>query len=369
VGNRNSSRLPAGIGFVLLAILAGSSMHAAPVRARVAKVAIFPVQNLTSGAVPADELRQSLADALAAAGVTVIDDDVLEAFMARHRVRYTAGIDTGTAEALRTEAGVDAVAIASVEFWSEADPAKVALFARLVSISDAPTVIWADDGAMSGDDAPGLFELGLIRKPEVLLERALGKLQKSLTAYLKTERVPVDGKTSSTFRPKAYHRNLVLDPTSAHSVAVVPFFNLSSRRNAGEIMALHFIRHLADSPRFQVIDTGAIRQQLLDARIIMDGGLAISDADTVATLIQAEFVLTGCVFRYEDYEGPAGRTGVEFSALLIEKKTRKVVWSSDSYNDGRDTVGLFEHGGSKTAHAMATQMVSQTAARLAGQQR
>ena len=39
--------------------------------------------------------------------------------MTRHRVRYAAGIDAATAEALQQETGVDGVVIASVELSSD----------------------------------------------------------------------------------------------------------------------------------------------------------------------------------------------------------------------------------------------------------
>ena len=55
--------------------------------------------------------------------------------------------------------------------------------------------------------------------------------------------------------------------------------------------------------------------------------------------------------------------------MLIDKRSRQVVWSSESYNDGRDGIGLFERGVSKTAHAMATQMVRITTDMIAGRGR
>ena len=131
-------------------------------------------------------------------------------------------------------------------------------------------------------------------------------------------------------------------------------------------MALLCIRHLSGFPQFHVLDTGVARRQLLDARVIMDGGLSIPDAEMVASLIEADFVLAGRVLRYEDYDGPAGRTGVEFSTVLIERESRRVVWSSDSYNDGSDGIGLFDRGRSRTAHAMATQMVRLATELIAG---
>jgi len=60
---------------------------------------------------------------------------------------------------------------------------------------------------------------------------------------------------------------------------------------------------------------------------------------------------------------------VEFSTALLETKSRRVVWSSDSYNEGSDGVRFFERGSSRTAHAMATQMVRLTAEMIAGRDR
>ncbi len=140
---------------------------------QVSAVALFPVENLTSDVVPADEIRQFLVDTLTAEGVAVLDPEALEAFMTRHRVRYAAGIDEGTAALLRQETGIEAVIIASVELSSAVVPPKVALCVRLVSITGVPAVAWAEDAGLSGDDAPGLFDLGLVDDYEVLLVRAL----------------------------------------------------------------------------------------------------------------------------------------------------------------------------------------------------
>lgn len=339
-----------------------------PVAARlpIATIAMFPVQNLTGGPIPGAEIRQSLIDRFAAAGLRIVGDEPLETFMTRHRVRYVAGIDGVTASNLRQDTGADAVAIASIELSSEAVPPKVAVFVRIVSIVDAPVVLWADDASMAGDDAPGLFERGIVNEYQTLLARSLDRLGESLEAYLRTGRPRTDVKRASKFKPKSYDRRLFLEPNRSYSVAVVPFYNLSRRQQAGEILALHFIRHLTSFPQFDVIDSGVVRQQLLDARIIMDAGLSIGDASIVGALAQADFVLAGRVLRYEDYDGPAGQTGVEFSTVLIERESQRVVWSSDSYNDGRDGVGFFERGSSKTAHVMATQMVRLATELLAG---
>jgi TolB-like protein len=351
-------RAIAGAALVSSAVLLPGSAQA---RETFSALAVFPVDNASGGPVPADEVRQYLMEGLAANGVSVLGPARLDAFMTRHRVRYAAGIDAPTAEALRTETGVHGVVFASIALSSDVAPPKIALVVRLVSITGAPTVVWADDAGLAGDDAPGFFELGMVNDYQELLGRALHRVTDSLLAYLRTGEPRTTAKAASKFRPKSAFRDVALDPGRSYSVAVVPFVNLSDRRNAGEVLTLLFMRHLSAFPRLRVVDSGVVRQQLLEARIIMDGGPSFRDAETIAALIDVDFVLGGRVTRYQDYEGAGGRTRVEFSTVLIERKTRRVVWSSESSNEGNDGVRFFERGTSKTAHAMATQMVRLTA--------
>ena len=354
----------AGVSLVVLLLLPGGATAFA--RDRISTVAVFPVENLTGSSIPADSIRQFLIERLTTDRINVLGSEALDDFMTRHRVRYTAGIDAATAESMRQEVGVDGVVIASVELSSGAVPPKVAIVLRLVSIQASPVVVWADDAGVAGDDAPGLLELGVVDDYRTLQTRVLNRMTQALVAYLKTEDVKTDLRHASKFRPKSSYRHITVEPGKTYSVAVLPLFNLSERRNAGEILALLFMRHLSGFRQFRVIDTGVARRQLLDARIIMEGGLSLSDAELVATLIEADFILAGRVLHYQDYEGPAGTTRVEFSTVLIEKKSRRVVWSSNSYNDGDDGVSFFERGTSRTAHVMATQMVRLATEMIAG---
>lgn len=349
----------------LLAVFVGAGGHAAPADVRPTRIAVFPVENLSAGSVPAADIRAAFVDRLASSGIDVLPDQALDEFMRRHRIRYAAGVDAATAAALGQETGVEGVVIVSVGLSSDAVPPKISLVARLVSIRDLPVVVWADDAGLSGDDAPGLLDLGLVHDYPVLLSRALRGLGDSLLAYLAGGEPPVPAKLASKFRPKVAYRGVTLDPGTVYSVAVLPFFNVSGRRNAGEILALLFMRHLSAFGRFRVVDAGEVRQQLLQARVIMDGGISLSDAEAVAAVLDADFVLAGRVLYYQDYEGPEGRTRADFSTVLIERTSRRVVWSSHSYSDGLDGVRFFGRGRSATAHRMATQMVGLTAATIA----
>lgn len=356
-------RMPRALLVVLIGIAASvpATTRHASASGRIAKIAVFPVENLTGRSIPVNDARLLLMNRVASGGIQVLGDRQLGDFMNLHRVRYAAGIDTETAEMLAREAAVDAVLIPTFELSNSAVPPKVALIARLVSLKGGPTVVWADDAGLAGDDAMGLFGLRVVNDYQVLLVRALNHLADSLLGFLKRGTLKDDLKAASKFRPKMRYRDLAIEPGRTYSVAVMPFFNLSDRRNAGEILASLFIRHLSRLEQFRVMDTGVVRAELLNARIIMDGGLSITDAETLAALIDADFVLGGRVLRYEDYEGTVGLAKVEFSTVLVDRKRRRVVWSSDSYNAGTDGVHFFERGTTRTAHGMATQMVRLTA--------
>ena len=371
VSVRNRRASSAGVlAIAMIAALLDASTSASISQPRnsMALLAVFPVENLTGGAIPGGEVRQYLIDRIESQGIRVLGAGRLEAFLTKHRVRYTGGVDAPTAELMRQEIGVDGIVLASMDLSIDSAPPKVALVVRLISTKAEPIVVWAYDAGSAGDDAPGLFELGMVNDYQKLFTRAVSGLTNSLVEYLRTGETKANIKRASKFRPKSVYRNVTLDPGRTYSVAVLPFVNISERRNAGELLALLFMRHLADSPQFRVVDCGVVRRQLLDTRIIMDGGPSIADAETIAAVIDADFVLGGRVTRYEDFEGAVGRTRVEFSTVLIERKSRRIVWSSDSYNDGLDGVRFFERGASKTAHAMATQMVRLTTEMIAGRE-
>lgn len=360
-------RAPGAI--VCALVFAAAAALAAGTHEEATTVAVFPVENLTGGTVPDQAVRRDLIEGLVNAGIRVLAPESLDAFFARHRIRYVAGLDIEAADWLKQETAVEGIVIPSFELSSETVPPKVALVVRFVSLDTPPAVRWAGDEGLAGDDSPGWLELGLVNDYQELLTRATDRLTGALVAYLRTGTGGTHSRPASKFKPKSAYRGLTLEPGRPYSIAVMPFFNSSERRNAGEIVSLLCIRHLAAMPQFRVIDTGVVRRQLLDARIVMDSGLSVTDAETVAALIDADFVLGGQVFRYEDHEGPGGRTGVEFSTTLIDRRSRRVVWKSRSYNEGTDGVRFFERGTSRTAHAMATQMVRFTAEMIAGRDR
>ena len=329
------------------------------------RIAVYPLENLSGTAAPLREIRQALIQRLEAQGFRVLEEVTLERFMAQHRIRYAGGIDKMTARAFREETDTEGVLISSLELYSETNPPKIALTSRLVSTGDNPAILWIDGVGLAGDDSPGILGLGLIEDPQILWQKALQSLSDSLIRSLSSQKdgVAIKG-VKKKFKPKIAYRSPELDPGGEKTIAIIPFLNRSERKNGGEIMGLHFARHLSRFKNFHVIEPGIVRQQLLGLRIIMEEGVSLADAAAIFATLNADLILTGEVLDYQDYQGIFGKPKVDFSAILIERRNGKIVWSSNSYNEGDDGVFFFDWGGINTAHAMASKMALAVANRL-----
>ncbi|MEK6776207.1 MAG: hypothetical protein AABY87_04900 [bacterium] len=320
-------------------------------------IAVFPLENLGGTAAPLKEIREKLIHKLENDGFRVLEENVLEEFLARHRLRYVGGIDGTHARALMEETGAGSVLITSLELYDENYPPKIALTSRLVSADEHPVILWMESVGLAGDDSPGFLDLGLIEDPGELLAKASESLFGSLKPALsRVGYEGFDGGKRKKFRPKYYFRSPAMDPEEEYIAAVLPFFNRSGRKYAGEIMVLHFVRELARLQNFRVLELGVIRQELLKFRIIMDDGISLDQANVILASLDANLAFTGKVLDYQDVQGADGTPVVDFSALVIGKKGLEVTWASKSYNKGSDGVFFFDWGRVGTANVMASEM-------------
>ena len=321
-------------------------------------IAVFPVYNLSGMRAPLKEIQQSFINILKRQGFSSLDNDELEKVLARHRIRYVGGITEVTAKTLKKEAGAETVLITYLENYSEMYPPKIALTSRLVSTDGTTKTLWMDDIGLAGDDSPGILGLGLIDNPRTLLKIAIQHLTTSLSEFLSGQNYSMESsKNRNKFWPKVIYRSPILASDLKYRVAVLPFFNLSERKYADEIIALHFLRRFRTYDNFDIIEPGVVRNALLGLRIVMEDGLSFADSDVIFSRLDADLILTGKIIDYQDYRGQYGKAKVDFSALLIERKSREVVWSSKSSNNGDDGVFFFDFGKVNTAHAMASEMV------------
>ena len=328
-------------------------------------IAVLPVHNLTGLPAPVKELESLFSDALVKGGVMLLEKPVLDEYMARHRIRYTGGIDEIAAPLIKYETGVEAVFISTLEYYEEGNPPKLALHARLVSAGDKPQILWMESVCMTGLDSPGLLDVGVIEDTRKLMRIAAQRLVNSLVLNLAGDQQiagsePPRGGTG----PVDEYRSPLLESGGVFTVAVIPFLNLSERPHAGEILPLHFADLLSRSESFRVLEPGVVRRGLLQMRVTMEGGLSKPFLELVLRSTGADLVLTGTVFRYLDSQGPFGEPDVEFSVQVFERESKEIAWSSRSIGRGNDGLIWFDVGKERTACELASGLVQSTIERI-----
>jgi len=320
--------------------------------------AVLPIANLSGTPAPLEDLRHLLINSFKQHGLNIVDEEIVERFVVRHRIRYLGGIDRTTARDLKWETGAEAILITSLELYGEQFPPRMALTCRLVSTGSSPEILWIDGIGLAGNDSVGPLQLFLIENPLILQNMAVRLLSTSLLRYLQGESYWRGSQREIIkFWPRLFYRSPIFQPEIKYTVAVVPFLNLSERKFAGEIMALQFIRQMQTHENFVLVEPGIVRQALLQMRIIMDGGISLIDADSLFSKLHVDLILGGKVFNYQDKQGISGTPKVAFSALLIDRKSREVVWNCQSYHEGDDGVFFFDWGQIETAYRMNSEMV------------
>ena len=323
------------------------------------RVVVFPMDNLSGAFVPVKDIRKAWVRKLEGTGLHIIDDDILEYTLTKHRIRFVGGVDTTTARAFREEAKADAIFITSLEYYSEIYPPKIALISRLVTTEERPKIIWMESVGLAGDDSPGILGLGLIRDFNTLQDKALQRLADSFALWQRDNGQLCDADSvEGKYKPKEFYSASPLDPAKKTSIAVVPLYNESMRKRGGEIAQLHFTRQLKCMANIDPVEPGLIREKMLGIRMIMIEGVSIRDVDVLTYVLESDFVLSGTVFDYQDPQGGSGTPKIDFSALLINKSDRKVVWLSKSYNKGDDGVFFYDVGRENNANVMAEDMVN-----------
>lgn len=320
------------------------------------RIAVLPIDNLSGGKAPLKELGLKLAGNVKAAGFDILPDASLDRFMARHRMRNIGGIDEDLAKAFAEEEGVKGVLVSSLEYYADSFPPKISVTSRLVSTGNDPEILWMDSAALAGNDAPGIFDTGLIREAATLSDKAFGQLARSLSADFAVGFRGEQRGAQKIFPPRRFYRK-ALAADKQFRIVVLPLYNRSGRKYAGEIMALHFVQELHRLGNFHVVEPGMVRSKLLQHRLIMEGGVSNANADVIFDVLRANMLLTGKVLDYQDARGESGIPTVDFSTAILDRESHMLVLSADSYNTGDERVHFFDLGRINTACGLAMEMV------------
>jgi hypothetical protein len=259
------------------------------------------------------------------------------------------------------------------------------LLSRLVVSGDSPEIVWMDGVGLAGEAHLGLLARGRIEEIDALLEIAARCLVDSLALSFSESQgsgppntrnkfnecdsrgdvvySPPGAEGKRKFRPRKSFGSPIADVNRRYRMAVIPFLNLSQRRNAGKIMELHFVNQLFRNESLSVVEPGLVREELLEHRVIMEAGPSLENAKVLSNdeSLGADLVFSGIVF---DYQDAVGIPIVDFSVTVIAKDNHRVVWSSRSHNTGEEGVLFFDLGMVHTAHQLASEMARGTSEAL-----
>jgi hypothetical protein len=325
------------------------------------RLAILPIDNMTGRAIPLEDLRGGIADRLAARGIALLDPDELGTVLSAGRVRWVGGVSADTGRTLWERHRVNAVLVTSLDMYEDDSPPRLGLTARLVEAGpEGVRVRWATGFALAGEEQPGLLALKFVDDPAVLTEMALDRLAGELVTFLTTGEIPqVRRGAQRRFRPRAVH----VAPEAPRwgqepfRVAVLPFSNDSTRRQAGEILAYRLLAAIVGVPQVTIVEPGEVRRVLLETRLIQEGGLTYAQAELLRGLLDVDLVITGTVFDYSDPGIYTEAPMVGFTTTVIDARRRQVASVAFSHGTGRDGVNFFNLGQIRTADRLADELV------------
>ena len=348
-------------------------------------IAVLPIDNLTGTNAPLEIVETALREHLDRSGLRIVDGDSLARVMKRYRIRNTGALDERTFRALKEETGATGILITSLEGYADDSPPKLALMSRLVVVGDRPEIAWMDGIGLDGGAHPGLLGIGRIGQIDELVELAAGCLVNSMASSVfgPQTTAPAQSRSEWTrcdsrgdvvrsaagvleehkYQPRNTFRSPILDTDRRSSVAVIPFLNLSQKKNAGKILELHFVNQLLRNTSLAVTEPGLVTEALLAHRAVMEAGPSLENAEALTSddSLGVDLVLSGVVF---DYQDGIGIPKVDFSVTIIDKENRKIVWSSRSDSTGDEGVFFFDLGTVYTAHQLAADMARATSEAL-----
>jgi hypothetical protein len=324
---------------------------------------LLPLANLSGASAPLGELQADVASALEVRGIPLVPAALTEEFLARHRLRYTGDVDRDTARAAGEELGAGGILVTVLTGYSPG-PAREAIAMRLVAADEGAALLWIDQAARAGNDSPGPFDLGIVLDVKVLQAQLAARLGDSLARNLSGREPRAQGcPGGGRFAPQDRFRAFDL---AGKTVAVLPFVNQTTRRNAGELMALQVTAQLHAVGRLHVLEPGVLRAQLANYRLPMEGGVSLDAARVLLSLAGADVIVAGTV---RDLDDPPGGDAphVDFSMQWLDRRDETVVWQSTSFHSGDDGVFFFGQGFVGTSAELACRMARSAVELAVGQ--
>lgn len=146
----------------------------------------------------------------------------------------------------------------------------------------------------------------------------------------------------------------------AKKVAVLPFNNISGKRDAGDIVTNIFITELFRLGRFQVEEPGNVIQFIIQEKVNTIGEMDLENLQILGRRLGVDAVLVGTVEEYDDGKSMATPVPVvSVSARMIDPNKGTIIWSSQNRRKGDDYILVFDLGRIRSVTTLTKKTVNE----------
>jgi len=298
------------------------------------KIALFPFENFTDDKDALIKIMPVLKEQLEEKGLEVVDEENLNKFLLKERVRSTGYISKDMAQKIGEELNAQATLVGSINSLFPEKNLRVGLSARLINSSDG-TILWANHASATGDDFTTILGLGTIKTIDRLTSLVVGRLFDSF-------------RITPPYKEKEF----------TYRIAVMPFQNKSRHRDAGIIATYMFLVQLFKNKGFEPVEYGEIRRLTVDLRVRYRGELDHKSIEALSESLDVDGILVGTVELYSEGLVTSSPPEVTISARLIDARKNKILQYNRHQLNGDEGIIILDWGKIRSVDNVAYKVVS-----------
>jgi len=277
------------------------------------------------------------------AGLEIAPDEVVKRFLLQHEIRSAGRFSDKTIRTMDRELGVAYILLGNVNLCSD-DPL-LSISTRLVSVPDG-NVVWGGHVSRSGKEFETVLGLGKITTLPELAPIVIDELFSPLKRF-----VPPD----KPEREKWHFR-----------VAVMPFENLSTRKDAGVIATYLFLSGIAQKTGWATVEYGKVWNTLVSENYPYRGELDYDTLQALGKKLEVDGILLGTVEKYSEDLGAKGQVipAAAISLRLLYVPDKTIIWADRLEATGEDDILVLDWGRIRTADKVAEKVIKKLVQRL-----
>jgi TolB-like protein len=304
------------------------------------RIALLPFENLTDDKTAFSQIMPVVKNRLETKGFELVDEDSLNKFLLKERVRSTGYISRDIARKMKEELNVKAILIGAITSYYPLKNPQVGILARLID-SASGVILWANQASATGEDFTTILGLGTITSIDKLISVVVDRLLNSFSVT-----------------PRYQEKELT------HRVAVMPFQNKSKHQDAGTIVTYMFLGDLLKQEGFEPLEYGDIRTLTVDLRVRSRGELDYKSIKLFSEGLDVDGILVGTVELYSDGLDTSSPPEVAISARLINARKDKILWSDSIQIKGDEGIIALDWGRIRAVDSVAYKAVTKLIQRM-----